>query len=74
MELGDSEVGFMIRIDNVLQGFETHREKLVKKLDDMVQRQVALREELKKKEDYSDQISACKDKLKKIDKKLGVDK
>jgi len=58
----------------VLQGFEAHREKLVKKLDDMAQRQVALREELKKKEDYSDQITACKDKLKKIDKKLGVDK
>lgn len=74
VELGDSEVGFMIRIDNVLQGFETHREKLIKKLDDMSQRQVALCEELKKKEDYSDQITACKDKLKKIDKKLGVDK
>jgi hypothetical protein len=74
VELGDSEVGFMIRIDNVLQGFEAHREKLLKKLDDMSQRQVALHEELKKKEDYSNQITACKEKLKKIDKKLGVDK
>lgn len=74
VELGDAEVGCLIRIDNALQGFEAHREKLTQKLDDMAQRQVALREELKKKEDYSEQIAACKDKLNKIDKKLGVDK
>ncbi len=74
VELGDAEVGYMIRLDNVLEGLPVHKEKLEKNLRDMEQRQVALRAELRKKENYTDQITACKDKLRKLDKKLGVDK
>lgn len=74
VELGDSEVGCLIRLDNALEGLPAHLEKLEKNLADMEQREVALRLELQKEENFTDQITACKEKLAKIDKKLGVDK
>ena len=73
VELGDSEVGCLIRLDNFLEGMPTHLEKLETNLLEMEQRQAALEIELQKDESYSDQIAACKEKLKKLDKKLGVD-
>lgn len=74
VELGDSEVGCLIRLDNAIEGLPVHLEKLEKKLLDMEQRELALQVELQKDEDFTDQIAACKEKLTKIDKKLGVDK
>ena len=74
MELGDSEVGCLIRLDNALEGLPVHLEKLEKNLAEMEQRKVALQMELQKEENFTDQITACKEKLAKIDKKLGVDK
>jgi hypothetical protein len=74
VELGDSEVGCLIRLDNALEGLPAHLEKLEKNLTEMEQREVALQMELQKEENFTDQITACKEKLAKIDKKLGVDK
>ena len=74
VELGDSEVGCLIRLDNALEGLPAHLEKLEKNLAEMEQREVALQMELQKEENFTEQITACKEKLAKIDKKLGVDK
>ena len=74
VELGDSEVGCLIRLDNVIEGLSEHLEKLKNQLQTMDQRKIALQEELQKKEDFSRQIASCKEKLNKLDKKLGVDK
>ena len=74
VELGDSEVGCLIRLDNALEGLPVHLEKLEKNLVEMGQREIALQSELQKEEDFTEQITACKEKLAKIDKKLGVDK
>lgn len=74
VELGDSEVGCLIRLDNAIEGIPEHLAKLEKNLAEMEQREVALQAELLKKEDFTDQISTCKEKLAKLDKKLGVDK
>ena len=74
VELGEAETGYMIRLDNILEGLPKHKLKLEDNLQDLQQRQAAIRAELPLKEDYSGQITACKEKLKKIDKKLGVDK
>ena len=74
VELGASEVGCLIRLDNALEGLPVHLEKLEKNLTEMEQREVALQAELQKEENFTDQITACKEKLAKIDKKLGVDK
>ena len=74
VELGDSEVGYLIRLDNILEGLPAHLEKLEQNLQDMAHREVELQAELQKKEDYSDQITACKEKLAILDKELGVGK
>ena len=74
VELGEAETGYMIRLDNILEGLPKHKMKLEDNLQDLQQRQAAIRAELPLKEDYSGQITACKEKLKKIDKRLGVDK
>ena len=74
VELGDTEKGYLIRLDNVLEGLPNHQKKLENKLLEMQQRQIALGVELQKKEDYTDKIAACKEKLARLDKKLGVDK
>jgi len=74
VELGESETGYMIRLDNILEGLPKHKLKLEDALQDMRNRHEAIRGELLKKEDFSNQIKACQEKLKRIDKKLGVDK
>ena len=74
VELGDSEVGCLIRIDNAIESLPEHLEKLESDLAEMEQREAALRAELEKNEDFTDAISACREKLAKLDKKLGVNK
>ena len=74
VELGDSEVGCLIRLDNTLENLPNHLEKLQNHLLDMQQREIALGAELEKKEDFTDKILACREHLAKLDKKLGVDK
>ena len=74
VELGDSEVGCLIRLDNALEGLPDHLAKLEKNLLEMEQREAALGAELQKKEDFTDRIAQCKEKLAKLDKKLGVNK
>ena len=74
VELGDSEVGCLIRLDNTLEGLPDHKKKLEENLQEMEQRQVALQAELQKDETYSEQISACRERLRNIDNRLGVNK
>lgn len=73
VELGDAEAGYMTRLDNVLEGLGDHAKKLKDRLIAMEQRQAALNAELQKKEDYADRIESCRTRLKKLDKKLGVE-
>jgi hypothetical protein len=74
VELGDSEVGCLIRVDNALEGLPAYLEKLQNHLLDMQQRETELQAELQKKEDFTEKITECKDALAKLDKKLGVTK
>ena len=74
VELGDSEVGCLIRLDNVLEGLPEHLAKLTANLMEMEQRETDLGAELQKEENYTDRIAQCKEKLAKLDKKLGVNK
>ncbi len=72
VELGESDTGALVRIDNFLDGLGEHLAKLRRELSEMKANQAALEAELAKKEDYTDKIEALKAKLKRIDKKLGV--
>ena len=64
----------MIRIDNYLEKLEEHLEKMQDKLSNMNLRQEAIIRELRQKEDYADKIEELKQKLEKLDEKLGVNK
>ena len=74
VELGDTELGVLVRIDNYLDKLEEHLEKMQTSLSDMYARQSATQAELVQKENYTDKIEEIKTQLEKLDKKLGVNK
>ncbi len=74
VELGDTEVGGLIRIDNYLNNFDKHIDELKKKLYDLSERKKGIQKELGNDENYSDVIAELKEKLAEIDDKLGVNK
>ena len=74
VELGDTNTGNLIRIDNFLDDLKTHLDKLNKGLAKLWERELQLKEELRKEESFSDEIEECRKKLEILDKKLGVDK
>lgn len=74
VELGDTNTGNLIRIDNFFDELQTHLDKLNKGLAKLWERELQLKEELRKEESFSDEIEECRKKLEILDKKLGVDK
>ena len=74
VELGDTDIGNLIRIDNYLDSLEDHLSKLIQNLEKLREKEKDIRFELSKDESYTDQIETYKNKVKKLDKKLGVDK
>ncbi|MCH5170495.1 MAG: DEAD/DEAH box helicase family protein [Oscillospiraceae bacterium] len=74
VELGDTEIGGLIRIDNFLDNLDAHIEKLSGRLADMQNRGAHIQSELEIKESYTEKIEELKAEIGKIDKKLGVDK
>lgn len=74
VELGDAEVGNLVRIDNFMENLPQHLEKLRFHYNEMVDRQAKIQEELSKEESYQEEIEDFKNQLIQIDKKLGVTK
>jgi superfamily II DNA/RNA helicase len=74
VELGESGLGALLRVDNFLEKLAEHYQKLRDGFESLKSKQEALKEEVTKKEDYADQIETLKLKLEKLDKKLGVNK
>ncbi|MBE6727286.1 MAG: hypothetical protein E7562_01415 [Ruminococcaceae bacterium] len=74
VELGDTEIGGLIRIDNFLDSLPEHISKLKNGYTELCNKQLAIKAELSKKENYTDKIEEMKQRLEKLDKKLGVDK
>lgn len=72
LELGESDTGFLIRIDNFLQNLSEHLKKLNDGLARLLEKQSRIREELDKNESYISKIEKCRKKLAKLDKELGV--
>ena len=72
VELGDTEVGNLQRIDNYLNGLEDHLVRLKEGLSKLDRDEVEIRAELVKKTSYADKIEACQKRLESIDKKLGA--
>lgn len=74
LELGDTEIGNLVRIDNYLDMLDEHLEKLKTGLSKLKEKEIELKAELSKDENFSEQIEKYKTEVEKIDKKLGVDK
>lgn len=73
VELGGTEVGNLVRIDNYLDTLDSHLEKLKSGLSGLIEKKTALQAELAKNEDYSTQIEQYRTEVEKLDKELGVE-
>ncbi len=74
VNLGDTEVGTIIRIDNYLEGLTDYIIKLEEAAERFLEKEKSIKAELEKEENYSDKIESLKKELGNIDKKLGVEK
>ena len=74
VELGDTDIGNLIRIDNFLDSLDEHLAALEQGLESLNDKERDIRSELSKDESYIDRIEEYKKKLEKLDKRLGVDK
>ena len=74
VELGDTDVGNLIRIDNALDTLSDRLESFRNGLNNYEKRQSDIKSELEKDEGYSDEIEKYKKKVNDLDKKLGVKK
>ena len=74
VELGDTEVGVLIRIDNYLNNLDKHIENQQKQLFNMGERKKGIQKELGNDENYADVIAELKEKLAEIDDELVVNK
>ena len=72
VELGESAMGAMTRINNCLEGLEKTREKYVEKLDDLYKHEQSIKDELAKDESYVDLIEMYEMKVAELDELLGV--
>ena len=72
VELGESDQGALTRVDNYLKKFDETYDKMRSDLSDLISRRNALEDELERKEDHGEIIEILREKLAKIDKKLGV--
>lgn len=74
VELGDADVGNLIRIDNALDTLSDRLNAFKKGLSDLDVRENDIRAELSKDEGYADQIEYYRNKVNELDEKLGAKK
>lgn len=72
VELGKTESGILVRIDNFLDRLNGYLQNLTNELLKLEERQKGLTKELESPETFAGKIEHCKQKLNEIDKKLGV--
>ena len=72
VEMGESDKGMLMRIDNFLEGLDSHLDKLTEGLCDLCNRKEAIEAELAKDESYADLIEKYRILLAKIDEELGI--
>ncbi len=74
VELGDTEVGNLQRIDNALDTLEGRLDEFTDGLTKIRKRQSDLKAELAKDEDFADKIEYYRKKVEELDEQLGVKK
>ena len=74
VELGDTDVGNLIRIDNAIDTLSDRLKSFNDGLAAFEKKQSDIRAELEKDEGYADEIELYRKKVKDLDEKLGVKK
>ena len=74
LDLGMTDTGIMIRIDNFFDDFDKYIENVYTEILKTESRMEDIKSELSKDSSYIDNIVLLKEELKEIDKKLGVNK
>lgn len=74
VEIGESEKGVIIRLDNCLDGLNDRYLRLQGNYEQLCRNRQHIVDELSKDEDYEEKINSVKTQLDEIDKKLGVNK
>ena len=74
VELGETDIGNLVRIDNALESLPEHLKKLTANLDALRKREADIRIELNKDEDYTEHIKRYKEMVNELDLKLWVNK
>jgi hypothetical protein len=72
VEMGFTEKGVLLRLDNFIDAMPKMMESLTQKIEEESGQLIKIEEELNKKESYSERIVQLKSKLDAIDKKLKV--
>ena len=72
VEFGDSDSGNLIRLDNTLDTLSDYLGRLKNGLDKFLAKQASIKKELKRDEDYTEQIETYRKKVEELDKKLGA--
>lgn len=72
VDVGDTDKGIMLRIDNYLDSLDKIVDKHKARIKELRANQKRIKEELEKNEGYQEIIENLKNRLKRIDKKLGV--
>jgi hypothetical protein len=72
VEMGFTEKGVLLRLDNFINSMPKMMESLTQKIEEESGQLIKIEEELNKKESYSERIVQLKSKLDAIDKKLKV--
>ena len=72
LEMGSSDKGNVVRIDNFLNGLADHLKKLTDGRDHLVNRKASIEAELARGENYTEQIEEYRRIIADIDKELGV--
>ena len=70
VKLGNSPIGYLIRINNFINGLDKYVENLVNKYEENMKYYELGMQELAKKDDYQEEIARLEKELKEIDSKL----
>lgn len=72
VEMGDTDIGILIRIDNFLDTLKTYLVELQKSVQGLKEREGDIEAELSKDECYADKIEEYRGKVILLDQKLGI--
>lgn len=72
LELGEASLGYLPRINNFLDSFKKHLERLEEGYEALINRRRDIEIALSERDEYSQRIEELKAELQQLDKKLGV--